>query len=177
MNWLHHKDRSEREILLHIAEGVDESNRLLKDLIYVLKPRLTSIALQFKGGFMGSTPTPNVPTTLSLPVGQISVASVVGFDQIGQPFTGQMPQATYSIDNPAIASIAADTNPADEDVTGVSSGTANMTAGVQGPYGPLTCQGVITVTSATQQQVLTSVALSFAAPAATAQASAALKRK
>lgn len=68
------------------------------------------------------------PVTLTT-FGQVVVAQVVGFDQNGNPWTGPIPTPSWSIDNTSIASIAADaTNPANEDVTAVANGTANLTA-------------------------------------------------
>lgn len=98
------------------------------------------------------------PTTID--VGQTEVASVVGFDQNGQPFLGSIPTPAWAIDNPALATIAADaTNPANEDVTGVAAGVANLSVTVQGPNGPLTDSEAVTVVV---PQVLTSVAITFA---------------
>ena len=70
---------------------------------------------------------PEGPVTI--PIGQMSVATIDGFDQNGAPFTGTISTPSYTIDNSAIASAAVDaTDPAAEDVTAVSAGTANLTA-------------------------------------------------
>jgi len=99
---------------------------------------------------------------ITLTVGQSVVASVVGFDQFGKPYLGAIPAPSWSIDQPTFDSIAADaTNPANEDVTSLAAGVANLTATVAGPSGPLTDTEPITNVV---PQVLTSVQIQFATP-------------
>lgn len=66
------------------------------------------------------------PATLTA-AGQVAVATILGFDQFGNPWTGPIPTPTWAIDQPNVASIAADTtDPENEDVTAVANGTANL---------------------------------------------------
>lgn len=171
MNWFQKDhDHSEKEILLHIAEGVDR-------LVAVSAPRLTSIKIVFttEGVNMATVPTPPAPAAVTLAVGQMTIATIVGFDQTGAPFTGTIPAPIWSIDNPQFNSIAADpTNPKNEDVTSLAVGVANLTAGVAGPNGTtLTATGVVTNVLAATQPVLTSVGVQFSAPTTPAAVAAA----
>ena len=67
-----------------------------------------------------ATPGPITLTT----AGQTVTASVVGFDQFGNPWTGAIPTPTFADDNPAAATCA----PASGLVTAVADGVANITA-------------------------------------------------
>ena len=69
-------------------------------------------------------PTPG-PVTLTT-AGQQVTASVLGFDQNGQPFTGTMPTAALSSDDTAQAIVTFD--PATGLTTAVANGVANITA-------------------------------------------------
>jgi len=109
-----------------------------------LAPRLTSLIIQFEGGQMAA----------SIEVGKTVNATVLGFDQNGQPFdlTGQA--VSWSVDNSAIATAApADGNPTT--VTGVAPGTANLSVAVGG----LTATDQVTVTA--PAPVLTSLQIQF----------------
>jgi hypothetical protein len=129
-----------------------ELKQILKDL-QVLKPRLAFIKVFF-GGNMSAGP-------VTLNIGQKTTASVVGFDQNGQPFNGPIPTPSYSIDDTSLDSIATSTDPSQEDVTSLAVGTANLTATVTGPSGPLTdTEQVINVSP----QVLSSVKIQFSTP-------------
>jgi len=86
-------------------------------------PFLASISLHFQGVSM---PTPG-PVTLTT-AGQQVTASVVGFDQFGQPFTGEMPPATLSSDDSSESIVTFD--PATGLTTAVANGVANITANV-----------------------------------------------
>lgn len=96
--------------------------------------------------------------------GQMTVASVDGFDQNGAPFTGTIPTPSWAIDNPALDTIAADaTNPANEDVTYASAGVANLTVTVVSAEGK-TLTDTETVTNNAAPAVLSSVKINFATP-------------
>jgi hypothetical protein len=84
-------------------------------------PFLDSIQIRFERNNM---PTPG-PVTLTA-VGQQVTASVVGFDQFGQPFTGELPPATLSSDDTAGAIVTFD--PSTGLTTAVADGVANITA-------------------------------------------------
>jgi hypothetical protein len=154
------RDDRSREIL-HDLRRIERTE---DEILYLLRHRLSSIRIRFSGGNMANT------DPLTLTVGQTAVATVVGFDQNGQPFTGPIPAPSWSIDNPTFDSIAADgINPAAEDITSLAVGVANLTATVQGPAGPLTDTEAITNV---QPQVLTSIQIQFAALQAAAAAAA-----
>jgi hypothetical protein len=102
------------------------------------------------------------PVTLT--VGQVTVASIDGFDQNGAPFTGPIPTPTWSIDNATLDSIAADaTNAANEDVTSLAVGTANLTATLVTAAGT-TLTDTETITNVAQAPVLSSIKINFATP-------------
>jgi hypothetical protein len=84
-------------------------------------PFLSSIQIQFQGDSM-ATPGPVTLTT----AGQQVTASVVGFDQFGQPFTGEIPAATFSSDDASSAIVTFD--PTTGLTTAVANGVANITA-------------------------------------------------
>lgn len=65
------------------------------------------------------------PVTLTT-AGQQVTASVLGFDQFGNPFTGTMPTATLSSDDTAQAIVTFD--PTTGLTTAVANGVANITA-------------------------------------------------
>jgi len=87
----------------------------------VAPPKLSSIQIVFEGDSM---PTAG-PVTLTS-VGQQVTASVLGFDQFGQPFTGTLPPATLSSDDTAQAIVTFD--PTTGLTTAVANGVANLTA-------------------------------------------------
>jgi hypothetical protein len=146
---------SEREELRLLREEVE----LLKQIRDSVAPKkLTSIKIMFlKGDTMAEGP-------VKLTVGQMTIASVDGFDQNGAPFTGPIPQPSWSIDNSAVATIAPDaTNPANEDVTAVSAGTANLAVSVTSTEGKsLSDTEVVTVVASAP--VLSSVKINFSTP-------------
>lgn len=65
------------------------------------------------------------PVTLTS-VGQTVMASVVGFDQFGAPFTGSIPTPTFTSSDTAQAIVTFD--PSTGLVTDVANGVANITA-------------------------------------------------
>lgn len=83
--------------------------------------KLTRVQILFLRGNM-ATPGPVTLTS----AGQQVTASVVGFDQFGQPFTGTIPSATFSSDDSAGAIITFD--PQTGLCTAVANGVANITA-------------------------------------------------
>jgi len=88
----------------------------------VAPPKLSLIEISFAKGTAMPTAGPITLTTL----GQQVTASVLGFDQFGQPFTGVMPPATLSSDDTAQAIVTFD--PATGLTTAVANGVANITA-------------------------------------------------
>lgn len=159
MGWFQKRNHTEQEILAKEDE-----------ILYLLTHKLSTIKIRFSGAHKMAGTDP-----ITLQVGQTTVASVVGFDQNGNPFLGAIPAPSWSIDNPSFDSIAPDPNiPANEDVTSLAAGVANLTATVQGPNGPLTDTEAITNTV---PQVLTSIQIDFSTPAQAAAKAAALAAK
>ena len=112
--------------LIELGEiQVLQNHRIIHILKRIAKevepPFLASIHIAFEGESM---PTPG-PVTLTS-VGQQVTASVVGFDQFVNPFTGTIPPATFSSDDTAQAIVTFD--PTTGLVTAVANGVANITA-------------------------------------------------
>ena len=113
------------EELIELSEiQIQQNSRILRLLCLIAKedepPFLNAVKIQFSKG----TPMPIGPVTLST-VGQQVTASVVGFDQNGQPWTGAMPTATLVSDDSAQAIVTFD--PATGLTTAVANGVANIT--------------------------------------------------
>jgi hypothetical protein len=85
-------------------------------------PILSSIQIQFQENTMAAVAGPVTLTT----AGQQVTASVLGFDQFGNPFTGTMPTATLSSSDTAQAVVTFD--PTTGLTAAVANGTANITA-------------------------------------------------
>ena len=103
------------------------------------------------------------PVTLTA-VGQQVTASVLGFDQFGQPFLGTMPPATLSSDDSAQAIVTFD--PTTGLTTAVANGVANITAALTTAEGvALTDTEAVTVAipvTPPPPQVLSSIKVAFA---------------
>jgi len=160
MHWPH-KDEP-KQIKNHQLEQIIEQNDIIIRLLCVLvreeaPPVLTSIQLRFKGDFM---PTAG-PVTLTT-AGQQVTASVLGFDQFGQPFTGAMPAATLTSDDSAQAIVQFD--PTTGLTTAVADGTANITASLTTAEGlALTDTETVTVAiNPPPTPVLSSIKVAFA---------------
>lgn len=87
-------------------------------------PKLFSIKISFKGASPMATVGPVTLTT----AGQVVTASIAGFDQFGNPWTGTIPPVTYTIDNSAIATSTPNSDGLTDEVAAVSNGVANLTA-------------------------------------------------
>ena len=120
-------------------------------------PYLATIKLLFKEGT--DMPTPG-PITLTA-VGQTATASVVGFDQFGNLFTGVIPTPTFTSDDSSGAVVTFD--PATGLVTAVANGVANISASVDKGDGsaPLTDTESVTVAIPVEQPVLTTIKVAF----------------
>ena len=92
--------------------------RVIHRILEIDEPHLSKIQIHFRKGT--SMPNPG-PVTLTS-AGQTAQAVIVGFDQFGNPWTGEIPAATYAVDNAAIATVDASGL-----VTAVANGTANLT--------------------------------------------------
>jgi hypothetical protein len=176
-----HGYRGEREILSlldlllllrkHGILAIDETLRRAFD-----QPTLSFLRIAFApASYLSPNPCPPGDSTMnpeqgpiSLTVGQTTTASVVGFDQFGNPMPSDfvMPPVTFSIDTPAIASSTPDADGLTDAIVGVSPGVANLTASVSGPNGTLTDTETVTVIPAVQEApVLSSVKVAFTEPA------------
>lgn len=123
--------------------------------------QLTEIKLMFQ--IKGEPPmiTPG-PVTLTK-VGQIATAVVLGYDQLGQPFLGEMPPSTLTCDDTTGAIVTFD--PATGATTAVANGTTNVNAEVTSAEG-LVLSDSETVTVAITEppppdQVLSSIKVAF----------------
>lgn len=106
-----------------------------------------------------ATPTPG-PVTLTS-VGQTVTASVLGFDQNGQPWTGALPTATLSSSDTSSAVITFD--PTTGLTTAVANGVANITANLTTAEGlALTDTETVTVAISVTTPVLSSIKVAFA---------------
>jgi len=130
-------------------------NRHIVQLLSVIAaedapPYLATIQLLSKG-----IPMPNPgPITLTA-VGETDQTVIVALDQFGQPFTGTIPTATYTDDNPAAA-----TTDANGLETAVADGTNNVTASLTTAEGlalTATLQYVVSIPAPVP--VLTSISL------------------
>jgi hypothetical protein len=126
MSHRHHEPDEPKQIKNHQLERIIEQNekiiRLLCTIAYEVQPPiLTTIQIQFRRNIM---PTAG-PVTLTT-LGQQVTASVLGFDQFGNPYTGVMPTATLSSDDTASAIVTFD--PTTGLTTAVANGVANITA-------------------------------------------------
>ncbi len=135
--------------------NLERENQILSRL----EPRLSFIKIRFKGAHMEG------PVTLN--VGQSMVASINGYDQYGQPWAGAIPTPRWSVDNPALDSIAQNgTVTTSEDVTSLAAGTANLTVGLTSAEGKtLTDTEVVTnLAPPPPPAVLSSIKINFSTP-------------
>jgi len=147
------------EILLELKELdllrlIVRQNRII--LREIFRPKLSCIQIKFRRKHHMPTPGPITLTT----AGQTVTASVVGFDQFGNPWTGPIPTPTFSNDNESAATLDA----ASGLVTAVANGVANITASLTTAEGlALTDTEAVTVAiAAPPEPVLTTIKVAFA---------------
>lgn len=156
------------EHLLRLAEHNERNSQRIIHYLRLISgevapPILTSIKIQFsKGTFMPTNPVVG-PITLTA-VGQSATASVVGFDQFGQPFLGTIPTPTFSASDTTGAIATFD--PATGLVVAVANGVDNISASVvtTGPDGnplTLTDSESVTVAIPVVVPVLSSIKVAF----------------
>jgi hypothetical protein len=106
--------------------------------------------------------------TVTLASGQSAVATVLYFDQTGQPMSSGFvpPAVTFTIDNPAIATSTPGTDGQTSAIAYVSAGVANLTAAVTSAEGlaltdteAVTCSPVVL-----PPPVLSSIKVDFGTP-------------
>lgn len=153
-------ERHDHEIkLLKQIEGTDEAIKTeVDELVSSLKPKLSFIKIKFtRSNIMAEGP-------VTLSIGQKTIASIDGFDQNGAAWTGAIPTPTWAIDDATLDTIAADpSNPANEDVTALAAGTANLTASLTTAEGK-SLTDTEAVTNLAAAPVLSSIKINFSAP-------------
>jgi hypothetical protein len=127
MHWFHKHPHEPPQIKNHQLEQIIAQNDIIIQLLCILAREeapsvLSDIRISFSKGISMATPGPITLVT----AGQQVTASVVGFDQFGQPFTGIIPAPTFSSDDAAGAIVTFD--PTTGLTTAVADGVANITA-------------------------------------------------
>jgi hypothetical protein len=118
----HEPEQIKNHQLSKLIELAEANLRLLRVIVGELAPpKLTSIQLSFKGASM-ATAGPVILTT----VGQQVTASVIGYDQLGNVFTGTIPTPVFTSSDTAQAIVTFD--PTTGLTTAVANGVANITA-------------------------------------------------
>lgn len=162
------------ELIDQNAELIEQNRQVIRLLKRIARedapPVLTRIKLAFKGASPMATAVagPVILTTL----GQQVIASLLGFDQFGNPFLGPMPPASFTSDDTAEAIVEFD--PTTGLTTAVANGVANITGSVQttdANGNAVTLQDTEAVTVAIPvvpppSPILSSIKVAFAPPAA-----------
>ncbi len=168
-------EQKETDLLKEEIKLEREEIRILKDIRRELRPKQLSFVKIAFGGTNMATP---VIGPVVLNVGDSTVASLVGFDQTGNPMPAGfvMPATTFAIDNAAIASSTPEADSVHDDVLALTSGVANLSGSVTSAEGlALSDTETVTVSPVVlPPPVLSSVKLAFAS--ATTAAKAAVKR-
>jgi hypothetical protein len=124
MSHNHHPGQIENN---QLSTLITQNVEIIRLLGIIAKEDAPPILTKIKVVFSKGTPMSAVvgPVTLTT-AGQKATASVLGFDQNGQPWTGTMPAATFSSDDTAQAIVQFD--PTTGQTTAVANGVANITA-------------------------------------------------
>ena len=154
-------ERREEKLLREILETEERIERIEHKIEHLLQPRLVHIKIAFKGATM-ATQGPIVLTT----AGQVTTATIDGYDQYGNAWTGTIPPVTYVIDNTAVATSSPNSDGLTDTVTAVANGVANLTASLTTAEGlPLTDTETVTVNIPAPPPppppVLTSIKIAF----------------
>jgi len=162
-------DRNEEDRILHTErEILREDREILQnehEIQRELHPHLSRIKIQFQGASMAATAG---PVTLTA-IGATVTASVIGFDQFGNVFTGNFPNPVFTASDTAGAICTF--NPATGLVTAVGNGVDSITAtvttvdAINNPL-ILTDTEAVTVALAVVPPVLTTIKVAFTAPTA-----------
>ena len=145
-----HEDRHEHQEIRLLREQVRLLREILAKLPSTPQVKLSSIKVILSGG----NTMPVGPLTIS--VGQKYVASVVGFDQNGAPFTGPIPAASFAVADATVASI----DPTAGTGAGLAAGVTGVSASLTSAEGlALTDSETLTVTAVVP--VLSSIKVSL----------------
>ena len=113
-------ERGEIQLLREVLEESRKQTRLLREIRDEEKLKLSAIEIRFGGDMQGPiTLTPAAPST---------VATVLGFDQTGAPWTGAMPAVTYTPDVTTFCTFAVSADGTSDSITGTADGTTNFAA-------------------------------------------------
>lgn len=158
----HDNDRLEEKEVELLEESVKlqrEDLAVDKQIRNLLRPRLSSL----KVAFTEKRTMPPVVGPAVINVGDKIFASVVGFDQNGQVFTGPIPTPALSVDDASIVSLDTTTG----EVNGLAAGVANVTAEVTSAEGAdLTDTESVTVAAVPPPTpVLSSIKVAFSTDA------------
>lgn len=164
------------ELLQELLNESRETNRRLghieRELLATTPRHLSKIKIYFTlsdnvsitSDLKGDTKMPGPITML---VGQSTIASVVGFDQFGNPMPADfvMPAITFTISDTSLATEAANTD-GTATVTAIAPGDASLKADVTSAEGlALTDVGSITISPVTPPKpVLSSIKVLFTTP-------------
>lgn len=152
--------------LVHIATQI--RNELPRRLVRIKIVSSNAPSTQNATGENLMTPTAPVAGPVILTTaGEVATASVLGFDQFGNPWTGTIPPVTFTSSDTAGAVITSvpGTDGLTDTVTAVANGTASLTASLTTAEG-LSLTDTETVTVAigppAGTPVLTSIKVAFA---------------
>lgn len=116
--------------LIHGLERLDRKLEKIEREIGHDVPRLFNVKIAFTATStqLGvNTMATQGPVTLTA-AGQVVTASINGFDQFGNAWTGTIPPVTFTIDNAAFATSVPNADGITDTVTAVATGVANLTA-------------------------------------------------
>lgn len=167
--WHHHHHEAFRKKEIELLEESVKLEREQRDDLHAIRkdldPRLASIKVAFTEKNMGTTAVPPVPGPVVMDIGDVVVASIIGFDQFGAPWTGPIPTPTFSDDNEASSTL----DETVDEITGVAAGVNNVTGSLTTLEGlALTDTETVTVRPAAPPPtpVLSSIKVAFTPKAA-----------
>lgn len=156
------------EELLCVAKQIrDELPRRLSEIMIVSSTVNAPSTQNATGENLMTPPTPIAGPVILTTAGEVATASVLGFDQFGNPWTGTIPPVTFTSSDTAGAVITSvpGTDGLTDTVTAVANGTASLTASLTTAEG-LNLTDTETVTVAigppAGTPVLTSIKVAFA---------------
>jgi HAMP domain-containing protein len=143
---MNHEEFLQRETTARL----ERLEQLARKILAKLEPRLSSIGIMFTfSTAVGDNPMSAVAGPVILTTaGQVATASVLGFDQLGNPWTGTIPPVTFSSSDTAGAVFTSvDNGDGTATVTAVANGVGTLTASLTSAEGlALTDGETVTVT-------------------------------